>query len=41
MDLMVNGLGASPVDRKEKAEGVEEKGGSGEVPPRHVLLDLT
>ena len=29
-----------PVDRKEKAEGVEEKGGRGEVPPQHVLLYL-
>ena len=34
---MVNGPGAGPVDCKEKAEGIEEKGGRGELPLRHVL----
>ena len=38
---LVSGAGACPVDGKVKAEGVEEKGGRGEVPPRHMLLYLT
>ena len=29
---MDSGPGAGPVDRKRKAEGVDEKGGHGEVP---------
>ena len=35
--VMVNGPGAGPVDCKERAEGIEEKGGRGELPLRHVL----
>ena len=38
---MVNGPGAGPVDRKEETEGVEEKDGRGNVPPRYVLPYLT
>ena len=38
---MIYGLSAGPVDRKEKAEGMEEKGGRGKVPPQQVLPDLT
>ena len=34
---LVSGSGAGPIDRKEEAEGVEEKGGRGELPPWHVL----
>ena len=36
----LNEPGVGPVDRKE-ADGVEEKGGRGELPPRHVLPYLT
>ena len=38
---MLNRPGVGPADSKEKAEGVEEKAGRGEVPPRHVLPYLT
>ena len=38
---MVSGSGAGPVDHKEKAEGVKEKGGRGEVPRRHMLPYMT
>ena len=38
---MVNGPGAGLVDRKEKAEGVQDKSRRGEVLPRLVLPDLT
>ena len=37
----INGTDAGLVHRKETTEGVEEKGGRGQVPPRHVLPCLT
>ena len=42
-EATVSGPGAGPVDHKEKAEGVQEKGGRGELPQwqRAPIPDLT